>query len=205
MDLMKSGLKFLALQISSLVLFSCGNIVIYSNLSTYETSQYDMINKVYMLTMTLFNNIIAIYWTEISKAKAVGDFAQLHSIRKKLYLLTILANVLFCVGCLFVPWFIKVWSKSVIEISLYDMWPFALLFVIQTLAYAGATFLNAFENLRWQIILSILGTFSFFPLVLFLFHCGCGFIGVPLATTIIILPTLVYTVVASKQCIQSNL
>ena len=156
--IIKNGSKFFILQISSLILFSIGNIVIYNHLNSYDVSQYDTVNKIFLLIITLYNNIIAIFWTEISKGKALSNYIKLNKLRNKLYYITIVICILlFCTSPL-ISLFIQIWTKDKINVPNTTILFFILQFAIQTLSYAGSVFLNAFEILKVQIILSIISS-----------------------------------------------
>lgn len=198
-----NGSKFFILQISSLILFSIGNIVIYNHLNSYDVSQYDTVNKIFLLVITLYNNIIAIYWTEISKGKALYDYIKLNKLRSKLYYITIAICIILLCTTPLISWFIQVWTKGKINVPNTIILFFILQFTIQTLSYAGSVFLNAFEILKVQIILSIISAALFFPIANVFLSNNIGIISIPLTTAIVILPSLVYSFFKSKKLIQA--
>lgn len=201
-EIVKNGSKFFILQISSLVLFSLGNIVVYNHLDSYSVSQYDTVNKVFLLLITLYNNIIAIFWTEISKCKALNERNHLVRLWKRLYGITILVNVaLICAVPLF-PLFIGLWTKGKIVVSNQIVLFFVIQFFVQTFSYAGAVFLNAYEKMLGQIILSALSTVLFFPIAILFLNSDIGIISIPLTTALVISPTLIYVFFYSRKLIR---
>ncbi len=202
-DSLKSGVRFLMLQLSSLVLFSLGNVVTYSHLSLSDVSRYDVVNKIFILLIALFNNVITVFWTEISKAKAVSDGEKLNVLWRKLYLMTLGINVVIGIFVPTIPWFLNYWTVGKITVSLPLLWWFLAQFSIQSLAYAGGVFLNAFEILKWQIIISVIAAASFLPVSVFVFNRGVGISGVPMSVCLVLIPSLIYTFVSSRHCVNN--
>ncbi|MDR6941175.1 lipopolysaccharide biosynthesis protein [Mucilaginibacter pocheonensis] len=197
-----TGTKFFVLQVSSLFLYSMGNILTYSNLSLKNVAQYDTVNKVFLLGMTIFNVVISVFWTEVSHAKALKDKVKLNKIYKQLLLLALAFSIGTCLVTFFVPVLISLWTNKAIMISnIKDVYPFALLVIIQCFSYCGAVFLNAFEKLKGQIILSITASVLMIPLCRLLFSLEVGIGTVPLSAAILTLPTLVFVIYKSKVCI----
>lgn len=197
------GLRFFILQISSLVLYSLGNVLVYNNMSLKNVAQYDTVNKFFLITMTIFNVIISVFWTEISQAKAQKSKEKL----KKLFNQLLLISVGFCFiiicASFAMPIVISLWTKKQIEVRVDQMYSFALLDCIKTFAYAGAVVLNAFEQLTGQIILSIIASLLMVPLATFLFKQHIGIGTVPLASAILTLPTMIYVFFKAKHSIKN--
>ncbi|WP_419801112.1 lipopolysaccharide biosynthesis protein [Mucilaginibacter sp.] len=195
------GGKFFFLQLSSLFLYSLGNVLTYNHLNLIKVAQFDTVNKIYLMGITVFNIIISVYWAEISQEKALRN-------KKKLLLLynqLILLSSLFVFGCaaitLVMPNIIYIWTKHIIMINLNQLYPFLLLVSIQAFSYSGAVVLNAFEKLDVQIILSLLSAILIIPMSNLLFKHNIGLGTVPLASSILTLPTLVYLMHKSRKCI----
>ena len=73
-DSFKLGLKFFIIQLSSLVSFNLGNVLIYNHFGANHVAMYDIFNKVFVAALSVFNMSIAVMWPEISKAYADADF-----------------------------------------------------------------------------------------------------------------------------------
>jgi O-antigen/teichoic acid export membrane protein len=195
------GGKFFFLQLSSLFLYSLGNILTYNHLSLVNVAQYDTVNKIYLMGITIFNIITSVYWAEISQEKALKNKEKL----LRLYRQLMLFSGLFTLGCtiitLLMPNIIDLWTKHMIKINENQLYPFLLLVSIQAFAYSGAVVLNAFEQLNVQIILSLISAVMIIPLSNLLFKYNIGLGTVPLASSILTLPTLVYLMYQSRECI----
>ena len=188
--LMTTGIKFFLLQIASLTLFYSGNLVIYYQLGPAEVARYDAATKVFSVFTIGFSVLLTVAWTEISMAKARRDGKRLGTV---LIFLGLAAVLVFGAAAL-VSWqsdFV-VFRLTGVTIIPPQTAPFALLVGLQSLAFAGAVFLNAFEELKGQLILALLSVPGFFASVYFMFGRGFGMEAVPLATATAMLPAVIY-------------
>lgn len=196
------GTRFFLLQISSLFLYSIGNILTYSNLSLKNVAQYDTVNKIFLLGMTIFNVVISVYWTEVSHAKALGDKTKLIKIYNQLLLCALAFSIGTCCVVFLIPTLVSLWTNKVIVIAnVKDLFPFAFLFIVQVFSYCGAVFLNAFEKLKGQIILAVIASALMIPLCKLLFSLSIGIGSVPLASAVLTIPALIFVTYKSKRCI----
>jgi O-antigen/teichoic acid export membrane protein len=202
-DSLLVGGRFFLLQISSLMLFSLGNLMTYDNLQVKDVAQFDTVNKIFLIGMTFFNVIIAIFWAEISHAKALKAKVLLFKVRNQLLLVSLFFSIGTCIVAYFMPFIIPFWTKGIINIEFIQLLPFIFLVVIQYFAYAGAVVLNAFEDLKGQVVLSVFASIFIIPLAKYFFSIGIGIGSVPLASAILILPTLIYVLYKSNNCINN--
>ena len=187
------GLRFISLQVSSVILFSLGTYLTYSYLSAVDAAKYDLLFKFFQLPLILFNIIISVYWVEIARSISIHDG---YSLKKKFVQLQLmaLAVTLIMLLCAFfiVSPLLAVYSAGLIHASISDALAFWFLTAIQIFAYAGAVFLNAAEKLHGQIILAVVGATMLIPTVLFFYSNELGFTAVPIATALLIIPSLLY-------------
>lgn len=187
------GIRFILLQLSGVILFSLGTYLTYLNLSPEDAAKYDVLFKIFQLPLTFFNVVISVYWVEITKSIAMKDkrtlqkkFMQLHGMALALAGLMLLFSLIIALPL------VEIYSGGKIQASIPDVLAFWLLITIQVFAYAGAVFLNAAETLRGQIILAVAAAALLIPTVLFFYAKSVGFSAVPLATALLIIPSLIY-------------
>jgi O-antigen/teichoic acid export membrane protein len=197
------GGRFFLLQVSSLLLFSLGNIMTYNNLGINDVAQFDTVNKIYMMGITIFNVLISVFWVEISQAKALKNQHILIKMRKNLILIASGFSVSTVLVSFLVPYFIAYWTKGIIHVSINQLLPFILLTCIQFFAYVGAVFLNAFEELKGQVIFSVVASVFIIPLGRYFFYLNFGIGSVPLASAFLIIPSLIYVYSKSNFCINN--
>jgi O-antigen/teichoic acid export membrane protein len=203
-DSLLVGGRFFLLQVSSLLLFSIGNLMTYNNLQIKAVAQFDTVNKIYLMGMTIFNVLITIYWSEISHAKALNDRLMLRKIQKQLLIFSSLFSCGTIAISFFIPFFINYWTRGMVTVNLNQLWPFSSLVIIQFFAYSGAVFLNAFEDLKGQVILSVIAAAFIIPLAQYFFHIKVGIGSVPLASATLVFPTLIYVLYKSNSCIKKS-
>ncbi|MFY0253346.1 hypothetical protein ACDQ55_05245 [Chitinophaga sp. 30R24] len=197
----KSGLKFFILQLSALILYSIGNVLMYDNMDLASIARFDIINKIFLLGLTIFNIVIAIFWVEISKYKAKNDYANLLKVRHQLLIISLVFAILSFLSTFIIPFVVDIWTGHRIHVETRYLVVFAALISIQAFAYSGAVFLNAFEVLSGQIVFSVISAIIMFPLSKFFLKIGLGINSVPLASALLTFPTMAYVLIKAKSCI----
>lgn len=186
------GLSFLVLQVATLVLYSMGNVIIYSGLGAGEVARYDVLNKVFQVGMGLYGVVITVMWSEIARLRALEDWAAL-----RVYHMRMLGiAMVFSAGAFVVAWLMPVivslWTGRVLSVARQEAMALALLVSLQAIAYVGAVFLNAFEQVKIQVVLALVSIVVMYPLSRVLLSAGLGIAAVPLAAAALtILPLLV--------------
>jgi O-antigen/teichoic acid export membrane protein len=187
------GIRFILLQLSSVILFSLGTYLTYSNLSSAEAAKYDILFKLFQVPLTFFNVVISVYWVEITRSIAMQDRQALQNRFLQLQLMALCVTLLMLIFSLAIASpLIDIYSGGKIHVSVSDALAFWVLIMIQIFAYAGAVFLNAAEKLHVQIIFAVVASALLIPTVLFFYANGMGFSAVPLATAALIMPSLFY-------------
>lgn len=189
---MKVGVEFLALQLTSLVLYSLGNAIIFNQLGATEVARYDVLNKIFQVGLSFYTVVIGVMWSEISKHRSTGDPVALLRTLRRLATISI-AFTAACAGGAFVaPTLIDLWTQHRLQVTLLESFIVAALVSVQSIAYVGAVFMNAFEQIRIQVLLGCVSIVLMIPLSLLLINQGLGIAGVPLAAlTLTVLPAIV--------------
>lgn len=189
-DTIKTGLQFFVLQISSLLFFSMGNFYIYSNLSAKDTVDYDTINKIFTFYFSFFGTIISVYWSEIAYFKSLNDILKLKKIYKNLFLISLLFSLGGLILAFVAPIFIKYWTQGKVDITFLNCLPFAILITVQSVAYVGAVFMNAFEKVKPQIAASLVSMACLFPLMTYGFQQNWKIATPPIVAAVLVVPAL---------------
>jgi O-antigen/teichoic acid export membrane protein len=189
MTMMRIGAAFFILQMTSLVLFNLGTYLSYDYFSPAAAARYDILNKVYQIPLTLFNVVIVVAWSRITRDAQARDAHGLHRIQVGLLAVAVAgAAALFLVSGFVVRPFVSVYSHGQIEVSGKDVMAFSILVAIQLVAYVGAVFMNATERLRIQLLFALASAAAFVPVFLALRSAGFDVASVPLATGLVMLP-----------------
>jgi O-antigen/teichoic acid export membrane protein len=182
---LRVGIEFFVLQLASLVLFSIGNLLVFNHLGSSEVARYDVLNKVFQVGLSFYNIIIGIMWSEISVFRSEGNVQALKRTFRRLALIAGGFSILCLLGALIVPLIIKLWTNGKILIQTKESLIVAGLVSVQSWAYVGAVFMNAFEKIVPQIILSLVSIIFMIPLAYTLMDYDFGIASVPLAAMIL--------------------
>lgn len=189
--LLATGGKFFALQFTSLILFYSGNLLTFQFLGAAQTARYDATMKVFSIFSLGFSLVISVAWTEISKAKSSMNPARLRHIFYGLGACAAGVAVAAGMAAWFAPSLVRALTNISIDRS--EAVPFAVLVSVQAAAFAGAVYLNAFERLSGQVMLSIGSLPVFFGVAMALFNGQFGIGTVALASSVATAPALVYS------------
>ncbi len=197
--LLRTGVQFLVLQLAAFVLNGSGTFLVYRSLGGAETAQYDAANKVFSIFTVAFSTLIAIAWTEISRAKAAHNHRRLANVHRLLYAVVGAFSLVVAAVCYSSAPLTH--ALTGISVPTHASIAFAAFVVVQMAAFASAVFLNAFERLRVQIIVALLAIPAFFIVALGLLSAGWGMPSIPIASAIAMLPSLVVCHVVARRLI----
>ncbi|WP_153012866.1 lipopolysaccharide biosynthesis protein [Pseudacidovorax intermedius] len=186
------GGKFLLLQISVVFLYGLGNILTYNALGAREAARFDICNRIFQLGMSFYGIWIAIMWTEISKVRSTGDSRELRRVFIRMHQVALLFSLgVVCVAML-ASNIVSVWTRNAVGLHWTDALPFAFQAIAQIFSYVGAVFLNAFEDILIQAVMSIFSIVLVIPIANLLFSKFSSFWVVPLASGLLtLIPMLV--------------
>lgn len=188
----KIGLKFFGLQLSSLVLYSMGTLIVFTYLSATDAAHFDVLNRIFLFGLSIFGIGISVYWPEITHHLEKNNFIKI----KKLYFIMLSLALVFSLISIALSYvtteIIKVWTNNKIHINNNEAIYFSFLVSTQAVAYSGAVVLNAFEKINYQLILSILSTILMIPLSWYFIENGHRITSIPLAAGILTLIPAIY-------------
>ncbi|GAB56978.1 hypothetical protein GPUN_2864 [Glaciecola punicea ACAM 611] len=200
----KLGLKFFGLQVSSLVLYSLGTIIVYSYLSSEHAAQFDIVNKIFVFGLSFFSIVIGAFWPEITTHRAASDFRSIRSLYFKMIGLSLIFTIAAFIIAYFSPYIVQVWTGSKLEVTRHQAMFFALLVSTQAIAYSGAVILNAFEKINIQLVLSLVTTVLMLPLTIYTIRLGYEIEAVPIVSAMLTSIAMVYCNVHAYKLIREN-
>ena len=197
LPLLRTGTQFLALQLTGFALYGSGSFLVYRSLGGAQTAQYDAANKVFSIFTIAFSTLISIAWTEISRAKAAGDYERLESIHRLLHL----AALGFLLGAAMACYASAplTFALTGIRVASSDTAVFAVFIGVQMMAFTSAVFLNAFERLRAQIFAAVVSVPIFFAVAFGLLALGWGMPSIPAASAVATIPSLVVCFLVARR------
>lgn len=188
--ILSTGIKFFLLQICNLGLFMTGNYIAYRFFGGLDAAVYDTINKVFQLFSVGFSIFVSVFWTEISKAKAEQNRAKKIRCFRLLMILAFMATLTAIVFAYYIEFIVSIISDGKLDANYHQALPFALLVAVQSFAYSGAVFMNAYEQLKIQVWFAVISLPLFFLMVFLMIRMNHGFSLIPLASAIAIVPSM---------------
>lgn len=182
---LRVGASFLILQIASIVLYGIGNLIVYTRLGPAEVARYDVVNKIFQIGLGFYSIVISVMWTEISRRKALGEFAQLRTLHGRMMLVALAFSAGALLVAVLMPWFVRLWTHGVVVVATHEAMAIGVLVSVQAVAYVGAVFMNAFERVSLQVVLSLVAIALMLPLSHLFLARGAGVAAVPMAAAVL--------------------
>ena len=179
---LRVGLEFLVLQLASLILFNLGNMLIFRKLGAGEVARFDVVNKIFQVGLSFFTIIVGVMWSEIARHRADANEHALWLVFRRLALAAACFSGLAIAGAALAPWLIDHWTGHRLQVTAQEGLALATLVSIQSFAYVGAVFMNAFERVRAQIALAVVSIVLLVPVSSWLMNRGAGIMAVPLTS-----------------------
>lgn len=189
------GGKFFIVQICFMVISSTNELLISKLVSPENAVSYNGYHRWFFLIITMFSLLIQPMWSSFSQAHAEKNYNWIKSIYRKFIICASMGTL----GAVFLaavfPVIVKIWlgeNAGTIDVQFGYSICFASL-VATTLFINSATCVaNALNELRCQIIWTIVGAVIKIPLSVLLVNWLNSWIGVPLANVIVLLPLALF-------------
>jgi O-antigen/teichoic acid export membrane protein len=181
-DIIKTGLKFMSIQLGMMVFFTVDNYIISNNFSPKEVVPYDTVTKIFQLPVMILFAALSPLWSMFAK-----DYVEknrdhlLHSFKRfNLYFIAIAFSILILY--LICPFIISIWIKQRLEIPEHLILLIAIVTLFRIFAAFYSYFLNGVAKLNRFIFIVIISLLLKIPLTYFLIHLGFGINSVIIST-----------------------
>lgn len=184
-NMMNLGIKFFFIQITTIVMFSSGNIIITQLYGPAEVTPYNITNQLFYSGMGIFSIITAPFWSAYTEAFTKKDFTWIKNSINRLNKIWMLFVVAIIIVLLFSPIIFKLWIGETVQIPFGLSISFALYVVILSWTSIYSQFLNGTGKIRIQLYISIIQFITNIPLAIFLAKVlDLGTVGIIMATNI---------------------
>ena len=184
-SLVKLGMQFFVIQISSLIVFTTDNMIIAQLYGPEQVVIYNVAYKYFLMGPLVFNVVLAPFWSAFTEAYVKKEFDWIKNSIKKLIIIWALISVL-AIGMILISDLVyEIWVGPEIEVP-FILSLFTGLFVILTNWNSIFTyFINGVGKVRFQLYYSIFIAILNIPLSVFLAeNAGMGITGVIVSTNI---------------------
>ncbi len=184
-DLVSLGFKFFIIQLSGLILFATGNIIISQLLGPEQVTVYNVAYRYFYFIPLVFNVVLAPFWSAYTEAYAKNEIDWIKKSVKKILLIwgilsTVVLLMIFVSGTVY-----RIWVGQNIEVPFLLSVLMGLFVIISNWNNIFTYFLNGVGKIQLQFYSSIFTAIINIPLSIFLVkNLELGLSGVILSTCI---------------------
>lgn len=187
-SLVKLGMQFFVIQISSLIVFTTGNIIITQLYGPKSVVTYNVAYKYFYMVPLVFNVVLAPFWSAFTEAYIKHDFDWIkNSIRKLVFIWTLLSLVTILM-VIFSDFIYEIWVGPQVKVPFILSIASGIFVIIANWNNIFGYFINGVGKVRLQLYYSIIIAIINIPLSIFLAkNLGLGITGVMVSTNICLL------------------
>ena len=204
-SLVKLGMQFFVIQISSLIVFTTGNIIITQLYGPQSVVTYNVAFKYFYMVPLVFNVALAPFWSAFTEAYVKQEFDWIkNSIRKLVYIWGIL-SVIAIVMIIASDFVYKIWVGPQVQVPFMLSVASGIFVIIANWNNIFGYFINGVGKVRLQLYYSIIIAFLNIPLSIFLAkNVGLGITGVMVATNVCLIFASIWAPIQYRKLISST-
>jgi len=203
------SINFFLIQLCMIIIFSTDNLIISNYLGPSEVTNYDIVLKLFQVTITFSVIIQDPFWALYSDAFVKNDFNWIKKTLKKWNLLFLPFSLLILILIFVAKPLIRFWIQKDLEISTNLIVFMGIFVLVRVYGIIYMTFLNGIGKIKLQMWLYIFGAFINIPLsIYFVKYHNLGSSGVILGTIMsiltmsVVLPILTFKLLNESNTIQ---
>ena len=179
------GGKFFIIQISAIVIFSTGNLLVSQLFSSSDVVSYNSAFMLFQLPVIAYSIVMTPIWSAVTEAMIKNDTVWLKKCLKNLNKLSVLF-VFGIVIMLFITSFIyEIWLGNRVHIPFSLSVCMALYAIINVILSPYTSYINGIGKINLTLYIVTFTTIVFFPLAIFLSKYFNSPVGIILATCIV--------------------
>lgn len=201
-NLVKLGMQFFIIQISSLIIFTTDNMIITQLFGPEPVVTYNIAYKYFYLVPMVFNVVLAPFWSAFTEAYVKNEFDWIRNTVKKLKYIWVLLSVVTIIMIIASNFIYKIWVGREVQVPFILSIFTGLFVVIANWNNIFAYFLNGIGKVKIQLYYSVFVAVINIPLSVFLAkNLGMGITGVIVATDICLIIASVWAPIQYKKLI----
>ncbi len=183
--LVKLGVQFFVIQLSSLVLFATDSLIITRIFGPAEVTTYNIAYKLFYFIPLFFNIILTPFWSAYTEAYVKEDFQWIRNSTSKIIKIWSLLSVGAAALVFLAEPIYRLWVGSEIKIPFYLSAVMGVFVILSNWNNIFAFFINGVGKIRLQFYSSIFVAVINIPLsIYFAKNLGMGITGVMAATCV---------------------
>lgn len=162
------GFSFFIIQLSTVVIFSTGNIIISLTMSPAEVTPYSIAYKYFGMVTMAYHIIIIPFWSSFTDAWHRSDLNWIKNIMKNLNRLSLAVLAILIIMVLVAPYIYHYWVGDQVIIPTGLNILIAIYVLLYTSVFPFNYFINGVSKIRLHLYLSLTAAIINIPLTLFL-------------------------------------
>jgi O-antigen/teichoic acid export membrane protein len=184
-DIFGLGLKFFAIQMAAIVLYSTDNIIIAQLYSPAEVTPYFLAFKYFSIVTMGFTIIITPFWSAITEAYTQKDIVWIKKSMNNLIKIALIFAVVAFLMIFSAKWVLSIWVGDRIEVPQLLIVLMSIFVITSVITQPFTYFINGTGNVNIQLVLGAIGALLNIPLsIFFATKLDLGISGVILATIV---------------------
>lgn len=184
-SLVKLGMQFFIIQISSLIVFTTGNIIIAQLYGPEPVVIYNVAYRYFYMIPMVFNVVLAPFWSAFTESYVKQEYDWIRNSIKKLIIIWALLSVVAILMVLISNFVYKIWVGPEIKVPYILSICTGLFVIIANWNNIFAYFINGVAKVRIALYYSIFTAILNIPLSIFLAeNAGMGITGIIVSTDI---------------------
>lgn len=193
-SLVKLGMQFFVIQISSLIVFTTDNIIISQLYGPEKVVIYNIAYKYFFMVPLVFNVVIAPFWSAFTEAYVKQEYSWIKNSIKKLVIVWVLVSSVAVLMVVLSDFVYKIWIGENIKIPFILSIFMGLFVVIVNWNNIFGSFINGIGKVRIQLYYSVFVAVLNIPLSIFLAKdAGLGITGVIISTNICLIMASIWS------------
>ena len=184
-SLVKLGMQFFVIQISSLIVFTTGNIIIAQLYGPKTVVTYNIAYKYFYMVPMVFNVVLAPFWSAFTEAYVKKEYDWIKNSIKKLIIIWSILSIVAIIMVIFSDFVYELWVGSQIKVPFMLSLTTGVFVIIANWNNIFGSFINGVGKVRIQLYYSIIIAVLNIPLSIFLAkYAGFGITGIMVSTNI---------------------
>lgn len=188
-----TGVKFFAIQISCLLLYTVDDVLITHYFGASEVTPFNVVNKAFNMGFSFLSALTVPYWSRTTEALSQGNVVWVRNAIKKvraIFALFVVAYIVLAV--LFKP-LARLWMGRELIYQTGVISVMCVYYILFSFVTITTPFINGSGKINGQLILSVFMGIMNVPLsIFFSVQCGMGVVGVRFATMLLMLLGAIY-------------
>lgn len=204
-SLVKLGMQFFVIQISSLIVFTTGNIIITQLYGPKAVVTYNVAYKYFYMVPLVFNVALTPFWSAFTEAFVKQEYDWIKNSVKKLVFIWMILSLIAIIMVIASDFVYEIWVGPQVQVPFMLSVASAVFVIIANWNNIFGYFINGVGKVRLQLYYSIIIALLNIPLSIFLAkNVGLGITGVMVSTNICLLFASIWSPIQYKKIISGT-